>query len=96
MIEDLNQNSIKYETEKTYTIVLNRQKIGTKRLDLVIEDSVIVEIKAVRGYIPDILRQQLISYLKVTTINVGLLVNFGNTRCTVNRILNDQPIRVIR
>lgn len=96
LIEILQKNSIGFESEKSYTVFLNELKIGSKRIDLVVEEKVIVEIKAVKGYLPDIFRQQLISYLKITNISVGLLVNFGNTRCTVNRYLNDPPIRDIR
>jgi GxxExxY protein len=96
LIQVLKQNLIDFETEKTYPIFFEHIKIGLKRLDLIIEGKIIIEIKAVKGYLPDIYQQQLISYLKLTNIRVGLLVNFGNTRCTVKRYLNDSPIRAIR
>ena len=48
------------------------------RIDLLVEDSVIVEIKSVEGLKP-IHEAQLISYLKLSGKNVGLLINFHVT-----------------
>lgn len=96
LIKIFRSRSLNFETEKTCVVYLNDHKIGQKRLDLVVENKVIIEIKSIKGLLPDIFRQQLISYLKVTKLTVGLLINFGNTRCTVKRYLNDPPIRDIR
>ena len=46
------------------------------RLDLVVENTVIVEIKSV-SYIAPIHEAQLLSYLKMSDYNVGLLINFN-------------------
>jgi len=54
---------------------------------LVVEDKVIVEIKAITGNIPDVFKYQLLSYLKVSHIKVGLLINFGNKSCQVKRVM---------
>ncbi len=96
LIEILKRRCLDFETEKVCAVYLNEHKLGHKRLDLVVENKVIVEIKSVKGHLPDIFRRQLVSYLKITKLTVGLLVNFGNTRCTVKRYLNDPPIRDIR
>lgn len=96
LIEVFKKGTIRIETEKTFPIYWDEQKIGHKRLDLILDNKVILEIKSVKGLLPDIFRQQLISYLKITHLTVGLLVNFGNPRCTVRRYLNDPPIRDIR
>ncbi len=96
LIEIFKRASINFDTEKTYPVFFENTKIGFKRLDLIIENRLIVEVKAVKGYLPDIYRQQLTSYLKLTKLCVGLLVNFGNNRCVVKRYLNDPPIRAIR
>ena len=52
-------------------------------MDLVIEDKIIVEIKAVTGNMPDVFKYQVLSYLKASSLKVGLLVNFGNKSCQV-------------
>jgi GxxExxY protein len=52
------------------------EKIGRFRLDLVIDGKVIVELKAVER-LSKVFREQLISQLKASPYEVGLLVNFG-------------------
>jgi len=62
------------------------------RLDLVVEDSVVVEIKAVDQLAP-IHDAQLLSYLRLSGMRVGLLINF-HVRVLKNglkRIVNDFP-----
>jgi GxxExxY protein len=68
--------------------LFQREKIGKFRADLVIEDKVIVELKAIEGRMPKIFESQVISYLKASNLNVGLLVNFGNRSCEVRRLMN--------
>ena len=53
-------------------------------MDLVIEDKIVVEIKAVTGNMPDVFKYQVLSYLKASALKVGLLVNFGNKSCLFN------------
>jgi GxxExxY protein len=50
--------------------------VGRFNADLVVEDRVIVEVKAVRVIVPEH-RAQLLHYLRSTAIEVGLLLNFG-------------------
>lgn len=52
------------------------EEIGCHRLDLVIEEQIIVELKAVKA-LEDIHFAQLRSYLKATGLHVGLLLNFN-------------------
>lgn len=83
----LKEHSLKYETEKEFTVYFQDKKIGALRLDLILEDKVIVEVKALTGNIPDVFKYQLLSYLKVSNLHVGLLVNFGNKSCQVKRFM---------
>lgn len=55
--------------------------------DLVVEDKVIVELKALTGNIPNIFESQVLSYLKASGLKVGLLVNFGNRKCQIKRLV---------
>lgn len=59
------------------------------RLDLVVEDTVIVEIKAVDGVLP-VHKAQLLSYLRLSGKSVGLLLNFNVTRLKdgLTRVVN--------
>ena len=83
----LDKLELKYEEEKEFSVSFDGEHIGTFRADLVIEGRVIVEVKAVTGRIPKIFESQLISYLKASGLSVGLLVNFGNARCEVRRLM---------
>ena len=59
------------------------------RLDIVVEDSVIVEVKAVGKILP-VHRAQLLTYLKLTNLRLGLLINFNVEvlRSGIYRIIN--------
>ncbi len=81
------RESLEYKTEEVFNVVFQGQKIGKLKLALLVEDKVIVELKAVTGMMPKIFETQLISYLKVAGLEVGLLINFGNRKCSVRRLM---------
>ena len=81
------QEGLKYETEKRFEVFYQGKKVGTLIVDLVIENKVIFEIKAITGNIPDVFKYQVLSYLKASNLKVGLLVNFGNKSCQVERFI---------
>ena len=83
----LDEEGLKYETEKAFEVNVKRERVGSFKLDLIIEDKVIVELKAVTGYIPEVFKYQLLSYLKVSGLHIGLLINFGNKSCQVKRFV---------
>jgi len=77
---------LKHETQKRFEVYYHSKKVGNFIVDLVVEDKIIVEIKAVTGNIPDVFKYQVLSYLKASALKVGLLVNFGNKSCQVKRL----------
>ena len=58
-------------------VYFKQNLVGNFIADLIVEDKVIIELKAVEHIIPQH-EAQLINYLKATNIEVGLLMNFGN------------------
>lgn len=95
---ELNQANIKFEREKIlpvkYADIII--EIGF-RCDFFIEDQLIVECKAV-SELSKIDEAQLLNYLKVTNLQVGLLINFNTTvlKNGIKRIVNkyqDNPQR---
>lgn len=84
----LKKIGLDYSAEKRYSVSFGGEKVGEFRADLVVEGNVIVELKSVEGVMPKIFESQLISYLKASGLQVGLLVNFGNRKCVVRRLLN--------
>jgi len=83
----LEKEGLTYETEKQYKILYQNKQIGILRLDLVVQGAVIVEVKAIIGYVPKVFETQILSYLKVTGYCVGLLINFGNKSCQIRRLV---------
>lgn len=84
----LAEKLIKFETEKEFTVNFHDKSVGKFRVDMVAEDKVIIEIKAIDGYMPKIFESQVVSYLKSSGLKVGLLVNFGNRSCEIRRLVN--------
>ena len=65
------------------------EKVGDKRLDFIVEGKVIVELKAVEQLTP-LHKAQVNTYLKITGLKLGLLINFNTI------ILKDGIKRIIR
>ena len=84
---ELTNLGLQYVTEKEFVVKYQNHNVGKFRVDLLVEDKVIVEIKAVEGKMPKIFETQVISYLKASGLNVGLLINFGNRSCEVRRLM---------
>ena len=87
----LKEEGLKYQTEKSYNVSYKvsykGRDVGRFGLDLIIEDKVIVEIKALTGNIPTVFELQVLSYLKASGYKIGLLINFGNKSCQVRRLM---------
>ena len=64
------------ETEKSIKVYHNGRIVGDYRADLLVENSILLELKANEVLNPAN-EKQLINYLKATEIEVGLLLNFG-------------------
>ncbi len=83
----LKELELDYQEEKEFWVLFKGERIGKLRVDFVVENKVIVELKAVIGVMPKIFESQVISYLKASNLQVGLLVNFGNRRCEIRRLM---------
>ncbi len=60
--------------------------IGTRRADFIVEDKVLVEIKAVIE-LEDVHLAQTLNYLKAYKLKIGLLINFGSKSLTFKRLI---------
>ena len=88
LAEKLTMNNIPFKKEVPISIKSEDtgKKLGSHRLDFVVDNKVVVETKAIK-YTPKKLEQQLYSYLKNSPFEVGLMVNFGSSRLFVRRII---------
>ena len=84
---EFNQLGLQYKRELSMPIIYLNENIGTRRIDFLVNDSVIVEIK-VRPQIDFMNKYQLINYLEIYNVAHGLLINFGSSSLQFNRLYN--------
>lgn len=63
-----------------------KEPIGTRRADFIVEDKIVVEIKAIIE-LQDVHLAQILNYLKAYRMEVGLLINFGSKSMTFKRVV---------
>ena len=83
-------NNLSFEKEKALPVKYENVKLDVGfRCDFLVEDCILVECKAVRELAP-IDEAQLLNYLKITNLQVGLLINFNVIKLTdgLKRIVN--------
>jgi len=87
---ELKKSGLKVEREKPLTVIYEDVKLDCGyRLDFQVENIVIVELKSVES-ISDIHLAQMLTYLKLSECEIGLLINFNVTQLVkgIKRILN--------
>ncbi len=77
LMVELKDIGLKADNQKSLDVYYKNQLVGEFKSDIIAEDKIIIEIKAVSNLTTQH-EAQLINYLKATGIKVGLLVNFGN------------------
>ena len=93
VLYDLTEAGLKTEQQKPLPIVYKGVKLECgNRLDLLIEDKIIVEIKSVEKILP-LHQSQLLSYLKIADKRVGLLINYNVKvlKRGLQRVVNEFP-----
>lgn len=85
---ELYLRNTKYERQKEISLTYKNVSVGNHRIDLLVEDKIIVELKAIESFHP-IHEAQIITYLKATNKKIGLLINFnvGLLKNGVKRII---------
>jgi len=73
---ELRKSGLKVEQQKNIKVYYETEEVGDYYADLLVEGKVIIELKAAKTIAEDY-EAQLVNYLKATTIEVGLLINFG-------------------
>ena len=88
LAEELERQNISFKREVTIKITspYTGKTMGNYKLDFVIDGKIILEVKAVK-FTPTKMEQQLYSYLRSTSYEVGYLVNFGSTRLYLKRVI---------
>ena len=78
LMVELKLRKIGAEAEKPITVHYRGEMVGNYIADIVVEDKIIVEVKAIKA-LSEIHEVQLVNYLAATGVEVGLLLNFGKS-----------------
>ena len=90
LVVELKRSGLKIESQKPLRIFYREALVGEHRLDLLVEDKILVELKAISA-LEDIHFAIARSYLKAAGLEHGLLLNFATLPLTVKRVIY-QPV----
>jgi len=74
---ELSDSGLKFQRQLNIPALYKGRQVGQYRIDLIVEDAVIVELKSVDRHDP-VFEAQVLTYLRVTGKKVGLLINFNS------------------
>ena len=84
---EMKRAGLEFEREKEQKIYYDQFEVGTRRADFVVENLVIIELKALTN-LEDVHLAQAKNYVVAYNFPVGLLINFGATSLQVKKIYN--------
>lgn len=84
---EFDREGIKYQQEMEMPIFYDGIHVGKRRADFLIEEKVVLEIKAV-SELTDTYLAQALNYLEALNLETGLLLNFGAKSLEIKRIVN--------
>ena len=79
LVMELNKSGFKLGQQKKIAVMYDSAVVGDYFSDILVNDQVIVEVKALKA-IDESHQAQLLNYLKATGMRVGLILNFGTSR----------------
>ena len=85
---ELEQSGLRVEQQLPVRVLYKGHVVGDFAADLLVEDRVIVELKAART-LDEVHAAQCVNYLRALNLKVCLLVNFGRSRAVIKRIVRD-------
>ncbi|MBI2470026.1 MAG: GxxExxY protein [Planctomycetes bacterium] len=84
MLIELHKAGLNAETQKPITVYYEGETVGEFVADIIVNDTIIVELKSVRKIV-EVHEVQLVNYLVATGMSVGLLINFGEEHVEIKR-----------
>ncbi|GAB4199625.1 MAG: hypothetical protein Fur0023_02090 [Bacteroidia bacterium] len=86
LAKEMSIQGLEFSREHEMTIFYKGDEIGTRRVDFFVEGKVMVELKAIIQ-LEDVHLAQAINYLESYGLEIGLLINFGNTSLQFKRVM---------
>jgi GxxExxY protein len=74
---ELEQNGLKAERQKPQAVEYKKRLIGDFKIDILVEDCIVLELKSVERFDP-VFEAQILSYMKLGNYKIGLLINFNS------------------
>ncbi|MBL7196272.1 MAG: GxxExxY protein [Desulfobacterales bacterium] len=87
LLLELKKSGLRAEKEKRIQVYYDSQLVGDYMADIVVEEKVILELKSVKD-LHTAHETQLVNYLKATGLEIGLLINFGESVKVKRKILD--------
>ncbi|MEM8524687.1 MAG: GxxExxY protein [Bacteroidota bacterium] len=84
---EMEEQGISFAREFEMPVMYKTVQVGTRRVDFLVEDKISVEIKAIIA-LEKVHLAQAINYLEAYNLEIGLLINFGETRLHFKRFQN--------
>ncbi|MDN3550827.1 GxxExxY protein [Mucilaginibacter aquaedulcis] len=88
---EMQKQNLMFSRELEMTIYYDGIDIGTRRVDFLVADKVMVEIKAL-SKLEDAHLAQVLNYLEVYKLETGLLINFGSKSLEFKRVTNEYKL----
>ena len=88
MMIELSKLGLQCSQQQHIDVFYDAEKVGDYFADIIVEDKIIIELKAAEALSPEH-EAQLVNYLRATEIEVGLLLNFGKTPQHKRRVLTE-------
>jgi GxxExxY protein len=77
LLHEMKKSGIRFESQKALPVIYDNLKLDAGlRLDIVVHEQVLLELKAVETLLP-VHHAQVLTYLKLTGLRLGLLINFN-------------------
>ncbi len=86
---EMKKSELGFAREMEMIIYYDGHDIGTRRVDFFVEDSIMVEIKAITS-LEDVHLAQAMNYLEAYKMEIGLLLNFGSKSLQFKRVHNNK------
>jgi GxxExxY protein len=89
-VVELQHRGIEVARQVVYPLQYRGEYIGAYMADVVVANTIIVELKSV-SKLNEIMEAQLLNYLRLSRLQVGYLINFQNPRLEWRRFVNTRP-----
>jgi len=89
---ELRSRGLKVEAQKPIIVTYKGHQVGEYYADIVVNEVLILELKAAEGIAPEF-ESQLLNYLRGSDIEVGLLLNFGKRPEFIRRVYQNRNLK---